>query len=303
MKYNNLLETIGNTPHIRLWCMFPNNEVWIKDERRNPAGSLKDRVAVAMIEAAEASGELRPGGVIIEPTSGNTGIGLAMAGTIKGYKVILVMPESMSLERRSILKAYGAELVLTPREEGMAGSIAKADELLAATPDAWMPRQFDNKINPLAHSRTTAQEIVEDFPGGIDYLVAGVGSAGHISGLGKVLKREWPGIQIIGVEPSASPILNGGNPASHPLQGIGAGFVPKNYNPNVVDDVLTISGEEAYDMTRKLVRTEGLFAGISTGANLAGVAKIVEKAGQDATILTIAYDGGEKYMSCKGLYF
>ena len=303
MKYNNLIETIGNTPHIRLWGMFPNSEVWIKDERRNPAGSIKDRIEVAMIEAAEANGELVPGGVIIEPTSGNTGIGLAMVGAIKGYQVILVMPESMSLERRSILKAYGAELVLTPRADGMAGSVAKAEELLASTPNAWMPRQFDNKINSLAHSRTTAQESVKDFPGGLDYRVVGVGSAGHISGIGKVLKREWPGIQVIGIEPSSSPVLNGGNPATHPIQGIGAGFIPGNYNPKVVDKVLTISGEEAYDMTRKLVRTEGIFAGISTGANLAGVAKILDMVGDDTSILTIAYDSGEKYMSCKGLYF
>lgn len=302
MKYNSILDTIGNTPHIRLWGMFPVNEVWIKDERRNPGGSLKDRVALSMIEDAEKCNKLQHGGVIIEPTSGNTGIGLALAGRLKGYKVVIVMPESMSLERRQLLKVYGAELVLTPASEGMAGAIKRAEDIAASTPNSWIPSQFSNPANSAIHKTVTAKEIIDDFPGGINYLVCGVGSAGHISGLGAALKREWNGLEVIAVEPADSPILRGGRPSAHALQGIGANFIPDNYDPSVIDRIIDITNEEAYIATRQLAATDGMVVGISTGANLSAISKIISEIDTNSTILTIAYDSGERYLSCEGLF-
>jgi len=266
MKYENILRSIGNTPHIRLIKLFPHHNVWIKDERRNPGGSIKDRIALAMIEEAEKSGKLKPGGIVVEPTSGNTGIGLAMTGAVKGYRVILVMPDSMSIERRKILQAYGAELVLTPREKGMTGAVEKAKEILSKNENAWMPMQFENRVNPEIHSLTTAGEIIADFPEGFEFMVAGVGTGGHITGVGRILKDKFPGIRIIAVEPSESPVISGGNPAPHKIQGIGAGFVPGNYEAAIVSEVMKVKGDDAYEMTRLLAVTEGLMAGISTGA-------------------------------------
>lgn len=302
MRFDNVLGLIGNTPHIRLSRLFPDLEVWIKDERRNPGGSIKDRIALAMIEDAEEKGYLRPGGVIIEPTSGNTGIGLALAGRIKGYRVILLMPESMSIERRMILKAYGAELILTPREKGMRGAVTVAGELAKSTPGSWMPMQFDNPSNPAIHSVTTAREIIADFPGGFDYLVTGVGTGGHITGVGKVLKQHFPGITICAVEPAASPVLSGGEPGPHPIQGIGAGFIPGNYLSEIVDEVIKIDGQDAFTMARAAAAEEGLFVGISTGASLAAVGKIAGKITRKSRILTFIYDTGERYLSVPGLW-
>jgi cysteine synthase A len=297
MKFNNVLETIGKTPHIRLSKLFPVHEVWIKDERRNPGGSIKDRIVLAMIEDAEQSGRLKPGGVIVEPTSGNTGIGLAMTGAVMGYRVILVMPESMSIERRKIFKAFGAELVLTPREKGMNGAIMKAAEIVDSTPGSWMPMQFENPANPLIHSKTTAQEIITDFPEGFDYLVAGVGTGGHISGVGSVLKKIFPLIKIFAVEPAASPVLSGGNPGPHPIQGIGAGFIPANYTVGIADRIITIEGSEAIGMVRLAALSEGFLIGISTGASLAAIKKISGEIPAGSKIVTFAYDGGERYLS------
>lgn len=302
MKFNNVLETIGNTPHIRLSKMFPGHEVWIKDERRNPGGSIKDRIALAMIEDAEKSGRLKPGGVIVEPTSGNTGIGLAMAGAVNGYKVILVMPDSMSNERRKILKAYGAELVLTPRESGMPGAIKKATEIVEGTKGSWMPKQFENPANPEIHSRRTAFEIIADFPDGIDYLVAGVGTGGHISGVGRILKEKFSAIRIIAVEPSASPVLSGGDPGPHPIQGIGAGFIPKNYFPDVVDSIIKIDGRDAFAMVRSAALREGLLVGISTGALFHAITLIINEIPPESKILTFVYDTGERYLSVPDLW-
>lgn len=302
MRYNNILETIGNTPHIRLWKLFPDHEVWIKDERRNPGGSIKDRIAEAMIKDAEKSGKLKPGGTIVEPTSGNTGIGLALSGAVRGYKVILVMPDSMSMERRKILKAFGAELVLTPRESGISGSVIKAAEISEETAGAWMPMQFENPSNPGIHSETTALEIISDFPEGLDYFIAGVGSGGHLSGVGKVLKEKFPGIKICAVEPSASPVLSGGNSGPHPIQGIGAGFIPKNYNSAIVDRVIRIDGNDAMEMVRQAALSEGLLTGISTGASLQAINLIKDEVPLKSKILIFAYDTGERYLSIQDLW-
>jgi len=302
MKANSVIETIGKTPHIRLSKLFPNHEVWLKDERRNPGGSIKDRIALAMVEDAEQSGLLKPNGVIVEPTSGNTGIGLAMVGAVKGYRVILTMPESMSVERRKLLRAYGAELVLTPWEKGMKGAIEKAQEILANTPNAWIPMQFENASNPQIHYRTTAKEILNDFPEGFDYFVGGVGTGGHVHGVGKALKEEFPKIKVIAVEPLDSPVLSGGKPSPHPIQGIGAGFVPKNYAVEVVDRIITIKKDEAFEMAKRAAREEGLFVGISSGANLAAIRNIVSEVPKGSKILTFSYDTGERYLSVDGLW-
>jgi cysteine synthase len=302
INFYNLKIEIGNTPHIRLSKLFPGHEVWMKDERRNPGGSIKDRIALAMIEDAENSGRLRSGGVIVEPTSGNTGIGLAMTGAVKGYKVILVMPDSMSIERRKILMAYGAELVLTPKESGMSGAIKKAAEIADKTPGSWIPMQFENPSNPGIHSKTTAREIIEDFPEGLDYFVAGVGTGGHISGAGRILKERYPGIKIIAVEPSASPVLSGGNPGPHPIQGIGAGFVPGNYDPEITDRIIKVDGRDAFSMARSAALIEGLLAGISTGAALHAITLIINEVPPGSRILTFAYDTGERYLSLPDLW-
>ena len=302
MKYQNVLETVGSTPHIRLTRLFPDNIVWLKDERRNPGGSIKDRIAVAMIEDAEKKGLLKPGGVIVEPTSGNTGIGLAMVGAVKGYRVVLVMPETMSLERRMALKAYGAEIELTPGSKGMRGAIEKAEEIETIVPGAWMPKQFENPVNPNTHALITAKEIEADFQDGFDYLVAGVGSAGHINGLGSELKKKRPSLKVVAVEPFDSPVISGGIPGSHKIQGIGAGFIPKNYLSSVVDKIILIKTDEAFSKARELSAKEGILAGISTGANIAAVGKLIKEIKKDATILTLAYDIGERYFSCENLF-
>jgi cysteine synthase A len=302
MKFANILETIGKTPHVRLSKLFPDREVWIKDERRNPGGSIKDRIALAMVVDAEQTGKLRSGGIIIEPTSGNTGIGLAMVGAVKGYRVILVMPESMSIERRNLLIAYGAELVLTPRELGMKGAIAKARELTESTPGSWMPMQFENQANPRIHSESTAIEIISDFPEGFDYLITGVGTGGHISGVGKVLKNRFPLMKVYAVEPADSSVLSGGTPGPHSIQGIGAGFIPVIYSPEVTDRIITIKGSEAFSMVRSAAQTEGILVGISTGASLAAIRNLEPEINSGSRILTFAYDGGERYMSIEGLW-
>jgi len=302
MRFANILETIGRTPHVRLSKLYPDHEVWIKDERRNPGGSIKDRIALAMIEDAEQTGKLNPGGIIVEPTSGNTGIGLAMTGAVKGYRIILVMPESMSMERRNLLIAYGAELVLTPRELGMKGAISKARELTESTPGSWMPMQFDNPVNPRIHSETTAKEISADFPEGFDYLITGVGTGGHISGIGKVLKIQFPHLKVFAVEPADSPVLSGGTPGPHPIQGIGAGFIPGTYSPDVVDRIITIKGDEAFKMVKSAAQKEGFLVGISTGASLAAIRNLEMEIPSGSRILTFAYDGGERYLSVEALW-
>lgn len=302
MKYNNILETIGNTPHVRLSKLFPNQEVWIKLEKQNPGGSLKDRIALAMIEDAEKEGLLRPGGVIIEPSSGNTGVGVSFVGLMKGYKVIVTMPESMSTERRKLISLYGAELVLTPRELGMKGAIAKAEELKESIENGWIPQQFRNMANPAIHASATAKEIIEDFPKGFDYLITGVGTGGHITGVGTELKKLFPKIKVVAVEPVESPVISGGNPGPHALQGIGAGFIPDTLDVNVLDGTITVEKEEAYEYTRKLARIEGICCGISTGASLAAVAKKCEELTEKKKILTFNYDTGERYFSVEGLY-
>ena len=303
MRYENILEGIGRTPHVRINQLFPGaRNVWIKLERDNPGGSIKDRIALAMVRDAEEQGVLKSGSTIIEPTSGNTGIGLAMVAAVKGYRIILVMPESMSVERRNILKAYGAEIVLTPRELGMKGSMKKAKELASEIKGAWIPSQFDNPSNPSIHEATTALEILEDFPTGIDYLVTGVGTGGHISGVSRVLKQKMPGIRVIAVEPSDSPVISGGEPGPHGIMGIGAGFIPGNLDRDLIDAVLQIKKEEAYEFARRLAKEEGIFAGISTGASLAAVSKLMEKEGGSATILTFSYDTGERYLSVNDLF-
>ena len=303
MRYENILEGIGRTPHVRINQLFPGaRNVWIKLEQDNPGGSIKDRIALAMVRDAEEQGVLKSGSTIIEPTSGNTGIGLAMVAAVKGYRIILVMPESMSVERRNILRAYGAEIVLTPRELGMKGSMEKAKELAREIKGAWIPSQFDNPSNPSIHESTTALEILEDFPTGIDYLVTGVGTGGHISGVSRVLKQKMPGIRIIAVEPVDSPVISGGEPGPHGIMGIGAGFIPGNLDRDLIDAVLQIKKEEAYEFARRLAKEEGIFAGISTGASLAAVSKLMEKEGDSATILTFSYDTGERYLSVNDLF-
>ncbi len=297
MRAHSILETIGNTPHIRLSRLFPDAEVWVKSERANPGGSIKDRIALAMVEDAEASGALRPGGTIVEPTSGNTGIGLAMVAAVKGYRLILVMPESMSIERRRLMLAYGATFDLTPRETGMKGAIARALEIVAQTPGAWMPQQFDNPANVRVHARTTAEEILADFVDSpIDAIVTGVGTGGHITGCAERLKRAWPALKVFAVEPTLSPVISGGQPAPHPIQGIGAGFIPANLHTELLDGVIQVAPEDAKDWARRAARTEGMLVGISSGATLAAIhQKLQELAG--ARILGFNYDTGERYFS------
>jgi cysteine synthase A len=302
MRVNNILETIGNTSHLLLQNMFPDYEVWIKLEKNNPGASIKDRIALAMIEDAEQKGFLKEGSTIVEPTSGNTGIGLAIVAAVKNYKLILVMPESMSKERKQIMAAYGAEFVLTPKEKGMDGSIKKAKEIVNAIPDAWMPMQFENESNPDIHRKTTAMEIFNDFPEGFDYMITGVGSGGHITGVGEVLKEKYKKLKILAVEPKDSPVLSGGESGAHKIQGIGAGFIPKIVNQNIIDDTILVSHEQAYKYARLAARTEGLFAGISTGASLAAIASKLESIAAGAKILTFAYDTGERYLSVERLY-
>lgn len=303
MKANSILELIGNTPVVNLKRTYESHpNVWIKTEKNNPGGSIKDRIALAMIEDAEQNGALQKDGVIIEPTSGNTGIGLAMVGAVKGYKVILVMPESMSVERRKLMEVYGAEFVLTPKEKGMKGAIEKAMAMVAENPKAWSPKQFDNSVNVKAHRQTTAQEIIKDFPKGIDYLVTGVGTGGHITGVAKVLKEKFPTLKVYAVEPAQSPVLSGGEPGPHPLQGIGAGFEPSIYESSLIDGVLTVEKEEAFNYAKKVALKEGLLGGISTGASLAAVAKLLPEIPENAKVLTFNYDTGERYLSVEGLF-
>jgi cysteine synthase A len=302
MKVDNILGTIGNTPHVKLNKLFPNRNVWIKLERNNPGNSIKDRIALAMIEDAEAKGLLNKDSVIIEPTSGNTGIGLALVAAVKGYKLILVMPESMSIERRKLMSIYGAEFELTPRELGMKGAIAKAAELTQSTPNAWSPLQFDNPANIEIHKKTTAQEIIADFPNGIDYIITGVGTGGHITAIAETIKEKFANLKVFAVEPEASPVLSGGNPGLHPIQGIGAGFIPKNYHADAIDGVIQVGKEEAFEFARSIARQEGILAGISTGSSLAAVNKKLAEIPQDAVVLTFNYDTGERYLSIEGLF-
>jgi len=302
MKYNNRIEAIGNTPHIQLGRLFPNHEVYIKLEMQNPSGSIKDRIALSMIEDAENSGLLRAESTIIEPTSGNTGIGLAWIGRLKKYRVILTMPESMSKERQNLMKIYGAEIVLTSAALGMKGAIEKAEELHKVIENSFMPQQFQNPANPNIHKETTAMEIANDFPDGFDYFVTGIGTGGHISGIGEVLKQTFPRIQIAGVEPSESAVLSGEKPNPHALQGIGAGFIPQTLNRNIVDKIIKINKEEAYQYTKKLIAQEGILAGISTGASLAAIEKITKTLSKKTKILTIACDTGERYLSVEGVF-
>ena len=303
MKAQNILETIGNTPHVRVNRLYPSEyEVWVKVEKTNPGGSIKDRIALSMIEDAEKKGILKEGSVIIEPTSGNTGIGLALVSAVKGYRLILTMPESMSIERRQVLLALGAELVLTPKEKGMKGSIAKAEELSAEIPDSWIPFQFSNSANVDAHRKNTALEIIADFPEGFDYLITGVGTGGHISGVAEVLKQKFPNLKVFAVEPEGSPVISGGQPGPHPIQGIGAGFIPDNLNTSLIDGTIQISKEEAFEYAQKAAKKEGLFVGISSGASLAAVAKKIQELPAGSKILTFSYDHGERYLSVEGLY-
>ena len=299
MKANTILKTIGNTPHIRLNRLFGDRaEVWVKSERANPGGSIKDRIALSMIEDAESSGKLKPGGTIIEPTSGNTGIGLAMVAAVKGYKLILVMPDSMSVERRRLMLAYGAEFDLTDRAKGMTGAIERAEELIATTPGSWMPQQFNNPANVDVHVRTTAREVLADFGDRpLDALITGVGTGGHITGLAKVLKKEWPDFKVFAVEPALSPILNGGPPGPHPIQGLGANFVPKILDTSALDGIIDVDAEDAREMARRAAREEGMLVGISSGAALAAIQMKLPELGGQPRILTFNYDTGERYLS------
>ncbi|MBN8219199.1 MAG: cysteine synthase A [Spirochaetes bacterium] len=303
MPANNILETIGKTPHVRLGRLFGSTaKVWVKLERTNPGNSIKDRIALAMVEDAEAKGILQKDSVIIEPTSGNTGIGLALVAAVKGYKLILVMPESMSIERRKLMSIYGAQFELTPREKGMKGAIEKANELVKATPHAWMPSQFDNPANIEIHRKTTAAEILADFPDGLDVLITGVGTGGHFTGVAEALKKKWPGLKAFAVEPALSPVISGGQPGPHPIQGIGAGFIPKNLNTALVDGVIQVSKDEAFDYARRAAKEEGILVGISSGASLAAVAKKLPELPAGSRILTFNYDTGERYLSIEGLF-
>jgi cysteine synthase A len=303
MKHENILESIGNTPHVRIRNLFPGSvNVWMKLERNNPGGSIKDRIASSMVQDAEEKGILKQDSVIIEPTSGNTGIGLAMVAAVKGYRMILVMPESMSVERRRILEAYGAEIVLTPGEGGMKGAMERAAELASKIDGAWIPSQFDNPANPSIHEETTAQEILADFPNGIDYLVTGVGTGGHISGVSRVLKQKMPGIKVIAVEPADSPVISGGAPGKHGIMGIGAGFIPGNLDVKQLDGIIQVEKTEAFEYARRAAKEEGIFAGISTGASLAAVSSLLSEADAASTILTFSYDTGERYLSIEGLF-
>lgn len=303
MKAQNILETIGGTPHVRINKLYGNDhEVYTKLERANPGGSIKDRIGLAMIEDAEKKGLLKADTIIIEPTSGNTGVGLAIAAAVKGYKLIIVMPESMSLERRRLLAVYGAQLELTPREKGMKGAIERANEIAAATPNSWIPQQFENPANVEVHKNTTAQEILADFPDGLDYLITGVGTGGHITGVAEVLKARFPNLKVFAVEPAASPVISGGAPGPHPIQGIGAGFIPKNLNTALLDGVIQVTKEEAFEYAQRAAREEGLFIGISSGASLAAVARKLQDAEKGARVLTFSYDTGERYLSVEGLF-
>jgi cysteine synthase A len=303
MKFNSILETIGNTPHLKINTLLGNkHEIWVKLERANPGGSIKDRIALAMIEDAEKKGILKKDSVIVEPTSGNTGIGLAMVAAVKKYKLILVMPESMSVERRKIMSAYGAEFELTPREKGMKGAIEKANEIVASNPKAWMPSQFDNPANVAIHKSTTAAEIVKDFPEGFDYLITGVGTGGHISGVAQLLKEKFPKIKVFAVEPEASPVISGGQPGPHPIQGIGAGFIPLNLHTKLLDGVIKVSKDEAYNYAQRAAKEEGLFVGVSSGATLAAIAKKLPDMPAGSRIIGFNYDTGERYLSIEGLF-
>ncbi|WP_262692850.1 cysteine synthase A [Kordiimonas aestuarii] len=297
MKADSILDTIGNTPHVRLKKLFPDHEVWIKQERVNPGGSIKDRIALSMIEEAEKDGSLKPDGVIIEPTSGNTGIGLAMVAAVKGYRLILVMPESMSIERRRLMLAYGAEFELTPKELGMKGAIAKAGELVEATDGAWMPQQFKNPANVKVHRETTAQEILADFPDGLDYMITGVGTGGHITGCAAVLKKAWPAFKVCAVEPTLSPVMSGGEPGPHPIQGIGAGFLPEVLDMDLIDEVLKVEPADAKDMARRAAREEAMLVGVSSGATLAAIASRVKDLPKGSRVIGFCYDTGERYLS------
>lgn len=302
MKVENILKTIGNTPIVRLSKIFPNHNVWIKVEKFNPGGSIKDRIALAMIEKAEKDGVINKDTTIIEPTSGNTGVGLAMVCAVKGYKLIVVMPESMSIERRKLMSAYGASFVLTPKEKGTNGAVEKAKELVAEISNAWMPQQFENTANTEIHRQTTAQEILNDFPEGINYLITGIGTGGHITGIGEILKEKFPNTKVFAVEPTLSPVLSGGQAGAHPLQGIGAGFVPSILNTNIYDEIVQVEKDEAFEFTKRLAREEGILAGISTGASLSAIAKKLSDIEQNATILTVNYDSGDRYWSVTDLF-
>lgn len=302
MKANNILELIGNTPHLRLGKLFPEHEVWVKLEKQNPMNSIKDRIALAMIEDAEAKGLINSDSTIIEPTSGNTGIGLAMVAAVKGYDLILVMPESMSIERRKIMSALGAKFELTPKEKGMKGAIAKSEELIESIPNSWSPSQFNNPANVDIHVKTTALEILEDFPDGLDYMITGVGTGGHITGAARVLKEKFPNLKVFAVEPELSPVLSGGEPGPHPLQGIGAGFKPQILDTELLDGVIKVEKDEAFEYAQKAAKNEGLFIGISSGASLAAVHKKLSEIKPGARILTFNYDSGERYLSIEGLY-
>ena len=303
MRYNNILEAIGNTPIIRINKLFGNtHEVWVKLEKANPGGSIKDRIALSMIEDAEKKGILKKDSIIVEPTSGNTGIGLALVAAVKGYEIILVMPESMSIERRRLMAAYGAKFELTPRELGMKGAIAKAAEIAAGNKKVWVPQQFENQSNIDAHIKFTAQEILKDFPEGVDYLITGVGTGGHLTGIAQVLKEKFPNTKVFAVEPSLSPVISGGNPGPHPLQGIGAGFIPKNLHTALLDGVITVEKDEAFEFTKRAAKEEGLFIGVSSGASLAAVSKKLKDIPHCKKVLTFNYDTGERYLSVEGLF-
>jgi cysteine synthase A len=303
MKYNNILDSIGHTPIVRINKLFGNkHEVWVKHERMNPGGSIKDRIALSMIEDAEKKGLIKKGTVIVEPTSGNTGIGLALVCAVKGYEVILVMPDSMSIERRRLMSAYGAKLELTPREQGVNGAISKAKEIQASLPDAWIPQQFENPANIQVHIETTAKEIMDDFPEGFDYLITGVGTGGHITGVARVMKKKFPNMKVFAVEPALSAVISGGKPGPHPLQGLGTGFIPKNLDTSLLDGAIPITKEEAFEYTQRSAKEEGVFIGISSGASLAAVAKKLPEIPAGKKILTFNYDTGERYLSIEGLF-
>ena len=303
MKVNTILDIIGKTPMVRINKIFGSDfEIWMKLEKQNPGGSIKDRIALSMIEKAEKEGTINKNTLIIEPTSGNTGVGLAMVCAVKGYKLVLVMPESMSVERRKLMSSYGAEFVLTPREQGTGGAVRKATEMVSEIENSWMPQQFENEANPEIHMKATAQEILNDFPEGFDYFITGVGTGGHISGVSKILKEKNPTMQSFAVEPSASPVISGGNPGPHPLQGIGAGFIPKNLDTNIIDGTIQVEKDEAYEYTRRLAQEEGILAGISTGTSMAAIAKKLNDIPKGSKILTFNYDTGERYWSVEGLF-
>ncbi|MCU0825057.1 MAG: cysteine synthase A [Leptospira sp.] len=303
MKLNSILDAIGNTPHVKLSRLFgTDHEVWMKLERQNPGGSIKDRIALAMIEDAEKSGKLTKDSFIVEPTSGNTGIGLAMVAAVKGYSITLVMPEHMSVERRRVMAAYGAKFELTPREKGMPGAIAKAQEILASNPKAWMPQQFENEANIQVHREKTAEEIAKDFPDGLDYIITGVGTGGHITGCAENLKKRFPKLKVFAVEPEGSPVLSGGKPGPHPLQGIGAGFIPKNCKTELLDGIITVGKDEAFTMAVLAAKKEGIFIGTSSGASLAAVSKKLKEIPSGSKVLTFCYDTGERYLSVEGLF-